>query len=294
MRNFIVAFILATFSPYAGAEVSCSGIAWDLKPATESQRVACLESDGAGGGRLKVSSMSLNGVDVNFPTAVCGNGEVWKHDGANGITCAVVSGGAGGHTINTSTGTAGAPLTSSPQRTNLTFGPGFTATDDISLDSTLINIGVGGNVIKSTMVVTCEEDSTGNDFPQDATPPLIGEVLEVLSVNFTPTNSNNKIRVTVSAQVGASAAGPQCIAAVFDDSDTSSWVLPHTCDSSAQMITIAGEREFPGYSGQHTWRLGIGTPTTATTTFLNRTFGTANYLGAGNICTSLKIEEVVE
>jgi len=136
-------FLMANSSLWA---LTCpEGSAVRVRRPGDAEVLGCVDN----GGRLKVSSVTFNGVDYNFPASDGAGSQFLKTDGAGNVSWATPSG--AGHTIADDS----AQYT---QRSTVQFsGAGFSLADDSAGDATVISMSTAATpevfkVVSSSIV----------------------------------------------------------------------------------------------------------------------------------------------
>lgn len=140
MKRLIAAIALALLAatPRAAmAQTSCpANSAFELRRPSDNVPVGCIDN----GGRLKVSSTTLNGVNQNWPQAQGAAGTRLQNDGSGNLSWSASS--AGGHTL--STGPSSGPYSSFPKRSTMAFNNAFfTLRDSAAEDATVVSLTTG-------------------------------------------------------------------------------------------------------------------------------------------------------
>ena len=150
---------------------------------------------------------SFVGVSSSCASGFYWNSGTWVNGVQTGGSCTASGGGGGsGHTISSSSGTAGSTLTTFSQRTGLDFGPGFTLSDDLGKDATRVNMTTGNGAMTSTKtIITTDQTFTGGGWTTFA------------ASSVTIVSGNNKLMVLVSGTISDTGSGQVPQIAVFLD-----------------------------------------------------------------------------
>lgn len=157
----------------------------------------------------------------------------------------------------------------------------------------LQRILVSSLIVKEATYQTGASATGATVMPYDDSPPQSGEGNQYMSLDFKPTNVNNKILILVKAMVSMSSGGIATLA-LFKDSDTTclasiSDKMEHNIADVPRIVDLLYEMPSAGTTSTITFKVRIGPDGAYTVTFN----GSSSSRRLGGYCvSSIKIFEI--
>lgn len=162
---------------------------------------------------------------------------------------------------------------------------------DGAVTSAKLASGTGGKVLQVVNQLYRNTTSTTNTIPLDNTIPQNNEGVEILSVNITPSNTNNKLFITANTFGSVSTSGVAVCLALFQDSTANALASNGFTGGAGgwQINQTLNHFMDAGTTSQTTFKIRIGGHTG--TTYINKN-GTVGDLYGSSRVSSITIMEI--